>query len=328
MSMDANIDANTNTAAAANTNGDEAGIGRMGGQDDMVSTQNTSNEADAHDTDGSNGCASGGAGNGGIAAKSSGMIRANSGGKEIARNDRSHTSPANNSGKGAIVNTDNEAFGVIDNGIGKGTTAGSPSFEGSDSTDINDASMPLGEDEIPSPSEEASQAHEQLLSQLSGLTPAAAKPHMSLPSHKQSRVASLLRELIINAMIGVGVGSFVFLVAEILDQPPIPITPLSVISLFVMSALIGELTLLFKLQIPYWAILLIHCPLTFGLVVCWLLTNRWYVMLSPQRFPGFAASFVGIYILIWLGVVLHGWLLTERMNATLRTRRERDDLDE
>jgi hypothetical protein len=95
-----------------------------------------------------------------------------------------------------------------------------------------------------------------------------------------------------------------------------------------MSALISELTLLFKLQIPYWAILLIHCPLTFALVVCWLLTNHWYVMLSPQRFPGFAASFVSIYILIWLGVVLHGWLLTERMNATLRNRRERDDLDE
>jgi hypothetical protein len=172
------------------------------------------------------------------------------------------------------------------------------------------------------------QSREQLLSQLSGLTPAAAEQHTSSPSRTSSHVASVLRELIINAMLGVGVGSFVFLVAEILDQPPIPITPLSVISLFVMSALIGELTLLFKLQIPYWAILLIHCPLTFGLVVCWLLTNRWYVMLSPQRFPGFAASFVGIYILIWLGVVLHGWLLTERMNATLRTRRERDDLDE
>ena len=172
------------------------------------------------------------------------------------------------------------------------------------------------------------QSREQLLSQLSGLTPVAAEQHMSSPSRKPSRVASLLRELIINAMIGVGVGSFVFLVAEILDQPPIPITPLSVVSLFVMSALIGELTLLFKLQIPYWAILLIHCPLTFALVVGWLLTNCWYVMLSPQRFPGFAASFVGIYILIWLGVMLHGWLLTERMNRTLRHRNQRDDLDE
>ncbi|MCI1254968.1 DUF3021 domain-containing protein [Bifidobacterium tibiigranuli] len=172
------------------------------------------------------------------------------------------------------------------------------------------------------------QSREQLLSQLSGLTPVAAEQQMSSSSREPSRVASVLRELIINAMIGIGVGSFVFLFDEILDQRPIPITPLSVVSLFVMSALIGELTLLFKLQIPYWAILLIHCPLTFALVVGWLLTNRWYVMLSPQRFPGFAASFVGIYILIWLGVVLHGWLLTERMNRTLRHRNQRDDLDE
>ena len=172
------------------------------------------------------------------------------------------------------------------------------------------------------------QSREQLLSQLSGLTPATAEQQMSSSSREPSHVASVLRELIINAMIGVGVGSFVFLFDEILDQRPIPTTPLSVVSLFVMSALIGELTLLFKLQIPYWAILLIHCPLTFALVVGWLLTNRWYVMLSPQRFPGFAASFVGIYILIWLGVVLHGWLLTERMNRTLRHRNQRDDLDE
>lgn len=172
------------------------------------------------------------------------------------------------------------------------------------------------------------QSREQLLSQLSGLTPATAEQQMSSSSREPSHVASVLRELIINAMIGVGVGSFVFLFDEILDQRPIPTTPLSVVSLFVMSALIGELTLLFKLQIPYWAILLIHCPLTFALVVGWLLTNRWYVMLSPQRFPGFAASFVGIYILIWLGVMLHGWLLTERMNRTLRHRNQRDDLDE
>jgi hypothetical protein len=255
MSMDANIDANTNTAAAENANGDD--------MNELSMDETSGTPARLDDM--------AGIGTAAIDAAETGTFESNA------------TESA------TLVNSAAES-----------TAAGTDSV----------------------------QSREQLLSQLSGLTPAVAEQHMSSPSRKPSRMASTLRELIINAMIGVGVGSFVFLVAEILDQPPIPITPLSVVSLFVMSALIGELTLLFKLQIPYWAILLIHCPLTFALVVGWLLTNRWYVMLSPQRFPGFAASFVGIYILIWLGVMLHGWLLTERMNRTLRHRNQRDDLDE
>ncbi|MCH4209724.1 DUF3021 domain-containing protein [Bifidobacterium sp.] len=165
---------------------------------------------------------------------------------------------------------------------------------------------------------------EQLLSQLSGLVPATTAESVALARASSPR-PSLLRVTIINAMIGIGIGSFFFLVVEILAQPTIPITPLGVVSLFVMSALIGELTLLFDLQLPYWTILLMHCPLTFALVIGWILANRWFIVLS-RHFAGFAALFIGIYLLVWVGAVLHGWLLTERLNRTLRQRNQQHDI--
>lgn len=162
---------------------------------------------------------------------------------------------------------------------------------------------------------------ERLLSQISGRDRTAVRTRTSV---RRSFPVHALREAGINAMGSVGVGSFVFLAVQALDLQQIPITPLSVVTLFVMSALIGVLSLLFNLQLPYGATLLMHCLLTFGLVTGWLLINRWFVVFSGH-FAGFAALFAVIYILIWVGVVLHGWLLTERLNASLRRRRQRDD---
>lgn len=123
------------------------------------------------------------------------------------------------------------------------------------------------------------------------------------------------------AIIGIGFGSFAFLAIAAVNPDWIPVTRMSVLSLFVLSAAISELSYIFQFDemLPAAAMYAIHCVLTFACVIVWILVNGWKHVLIGQ-FPLFFGIFVGIYVMVWLVNIVYAKLAARSMNRSLHHR--------
>ncbi|MDF7663174.1 DUF3021 domain-containing protein [Bifidobacterium sp. ESL0763] len=125
-----------------------------------------------------------------------------------------------------------------------------------------------------------------------------------------TRPSGLLRAVIRNAVVGLGLGSFFFLLVEAVSPGWIPVTTMSVATFFVMTALIGELTfLLGNGRLPNY---IAHCALTFALVVIWILANGWNVSM-----PVVFVVFVAIYAAIWVLIIARNKFDARKINEKL-----------
>ncbi|WP_314687143.1 DUF3021 domain-containing protein [uncultured Bifidobacterium sp.] len=120
------------------------------------------------------------------------------------------------------------------------------------------------------------------------------------------------------ATTGTGLGSVAFLALQAIDPGSIPVTRTSVLTLFLVAALIGELTWLFSLdRWPFPAQLALHCLGALGLSTCWLATNGWTDMLGNARGLWFLLTFAGIYAAVWALVGIDARINAHRMNLRL-----------
>ncbi|WEV46557.1 DUF3021 domain-containing protein [Bifidobacterium sp. ESL0690] len=147
---------------------------------------------------------------------------------------------------------------------------------------------------------------------------AASKPGNNEGGNMEHKITPL-RKIIRYAAVGIGFGSFFLMLLTAIAPGWIPLNRLSILTMFVMSALIGELTFLLDDGYP-WSYLA-HFALTFALTIAWVLANGWTFRQIPGGLGSIAATFVGIYVAIWLVVITDMKIDVGRMNRKLRESR-------
>ena len=112
---------------------------------------------------------------------------------------------------------------------------------------------------------------------------------------------------------GVGFGAATYLIILTFASPSIP-TRLGVISVFIISGLIGILSMIFAMDVPPAISFSVHIIGTFLLVLlmCWI--NKW-----PINF-GLVGVFVLVYIVIWLIIILSQRQTVKEINSSIKKR--------
>ena len=131
-----------------------------------------------------------------------------------------------------------------------------------------------------------------------------------------------MKKIVVSMLEGLRTGSLVYLLVLAFRIQESPVTTSNILSILIMSALIGLFTLLFEVEnFSYLLQLTIHFFLTLIVVCVMMIYNGWAFNLVRAEFW---LDFIVIYILIWLFVRLDIYLKTKKINESLvKLRRNR-----
>ncbi|WEV36500.1 DUF3021 family protein [Lactobacillus sp. ESL0677] len=127
--------------------------------------------------------------------------------------------------------------------------------------------------------------------------------------------------IITEGIIGIGFGSFSYLVFLLFKwQTTLP-TAQNIISIWLMSFLIGALTEIFDFYGMSILTLLVHFCSTVILVLAMTAYNGWLATLSHS--PLAWTSVIGLYLFIWLTLFTYQHLSVKRINQKLAQRNQK-----
>ena len=131
-----------------------------------------------------------------------------------------------------------------------------------------------------------------------------------------------MKKIVVSMLEGLRTGSLAYLFVLAFRIQESQATTANIISILIMSALIGLFTLLFEVEnFSYLLQLTIHFFLTLIVVCVMMIYNGWAFNLVRAEFW---LDFIVIYILIWLFVRLDIYLKTKKINESLvKLRRNR-----
>lgn len=131
-----------------------------------------------------------------------------------------------------------------------------------------------------------------------------------------------MKKIVVSMLEGLRTGSLAYLLVLAFRIQESQATTANIISILIMSALIGLFTLLFEVEnFSYLLQLTIHFFLTLIVVCVMMIYNGWAFNLVRAEFW---LDFIVIYILIWLFVRLDIYLKTKKINESLvKLRRNR-----
>ena len=131
-----------------------------------------------------------------------------------------------------------------------------------------------------------------------------------------------MKKIVVSMLEGLRTGSLAYLLVLAFRIQESQATTANIISILLMSALIGLFTLLFEVEnFSYLLQLTIHFFLTLIVVCVMMIYNGWAFNLVRAEFW---LDFIVIYILIWLFVRLDIYLKTKKINESLvKLRRNR-----
>ena len=131
-----------------------------------------------------------------------------------------------------------------------------------------------------------------------------------------------MKKIVVSMLEGLRTGSLVYLLVLAFRIQESQVTTANIISILLMSALIGLFTLLFEVEnFSYLLQLTIHFFITLIVVCVMMIYNGWDFNLVRAEFW---LDFIVIYILIWLFVRLDIYLKTKKINESLvKLRRNR-----
>ena len=131
-----------------------------------------------------------------------------------------------------------------------------------------------------------------------------------------------MKKIVVSMLEGLRTGSLAYLFVLAFRIQESQVTTANIISILLMSALIGLFTLLFEVEnFSYLLQLTIHFFLTLIVVCVMMIYNGWDFNLVRAEFW---LDFIVIYILIWLFVRLDIYLKTKKINESLvKLRRNR-----
>ena len=131
-----------------------------------------------------------------------------------------------------------------------------------------------------------------------------------------------MKKIVVSMLEGLRTGSLAYLLVLAFRIQESQATTANIISILIMSALIGLFSLLFEIErFSYLLQLTIHFFLTLIVVCVMMIYNGWAFNLVRAEFW---LDFIVIYILIWLFVRLDIYLKTKKINESLvKLRRNR-----
>ncbi|MRI07670.1 DUF3021 domain-containing protein [Limosilactobacillus reuteri] len=115
---------------------------------------------------------------------------------------------------------------------------------------------------------------------------------------------------------GMGYGSITYLAIIAFLTPNMTVSTTSVITVFIISGLIEELSFVFQTELPYSIALVIHLIGTFILYSVMMLINHW-----PLNWQTIII-FIIVYIAIWLFIRLLEEQHINRINKQIRNRQK------
>ena len=124
-----------------------------------------------------------------------------------------------------------------------------------------------------------------------------------------------MKKIVVSMLEGLRTGSLAYLLVLAFRIQESPVTTSNILSILIMSALIGLFSLLFEIErFSYLVQLTIHFFLTLMVVSVMMVYNGWAFNLARAEFW---LDFIVIYILIWLFVRLDIYLKTKKINESL-----------
>ena len=112
---------------------------------------------------------------------------------------------------------------------------------------------------------------------------------------------------------GVGFGATTYLIIITFASPSVP-TRLGVISVFIISGLIGILSMIFAMDVPPAIAFSVHIIGTFLLVLLMYWINKWSITFWS------ICVFILAYIIIWLIVILSQVHTVNKINSRIKKR--------
>ncbi|AVM72045.1 DUF3021 domain-containing protein [Streptococcus mutans] len=132
-----------------------------------------------------------------------------------------------------------------------------------------------------------------------------------------------MKTIVSNILSGIRTGSLVYLLVLLFNVQKSPVSKSNIVSIFIMSACIGVISLIFESErFSFLKLLIIHFWVTLGLVSAMMIYNGWADILA---LPRFWIDFILIYIIIWGGVRLDIYLKTQKINQVLSERHKKQE---
>lgn len=137
----------------------------------------------------------------------------------------------------------------------------------------------------------------------------------------------LMKNILNTFIFGVTIGSTIYLLVIAAGYQPTPPTPKNILSIMLMSGLIGLLSWIFETDsLPYFIALGVHCLSTFGLVTIMMAYNGWLFTAweRPQFWINYLSGYVIIYGLAWGIIELILITRVRRINEVLKKRNQEE----
>lgn len=115
---------------------------------------------------------------------------------------------------------------------------------------------------------------------------------------------------------GMAYGSICYLVIIALLTQSYSVSRTSIISVFIISGLIGELSFLFESELPFLLAFMIHLAGTFSLYVAMMLINHWPIIWWT------ILLFIIVYIINWIIVRLMEERQINRINQQIEQKKK------
>ena len=129
------------------------------------------------------------------------------------------------------------------------------------------------------------------------------------------------KKILIGMQDGLRTGRLVFLLVGLFSGKIFSLTPSSILSVLLVSALIGVASYIFDAtdRFPFPFLLFCHFVVTATIVCLAMICNDWGSMLFGWFFW---LNFILIYLLVWFLVSIDSMIKTKKINEALKNRRK------
>lgn len=129
----------------------------------------------------------------------------------------------------------------------------------------------------------------------------------------------MIKKIMRHISIGVLIGSFIFLLMLLTQMKPVTVTPEDIIRVFVMSALIGVLSMIFSIErLNFFVAILIHYV---GVILIVGFSNNITDMLGNPFV--YLIEITVIYVVVWIILRISTGLNVRSINNALKRKRQR-----
>lgn len=129
----------------------------------------------------------------------------------------------------------------------------------------------------------------------------------------------MIKKIMRHISIGVLIGSFIFLLMLLTQMKPVTVTPEDIIRVFVMSALIGVLSMIFSIErLNFFVAILIHYV---GVILIVGFSNNITDMLGNPFV--YLIEITVIYVVVWIVLRISTGLNVRSINNALKRKRQK-----